>query len=175
MNKLSFASIACLMLSTACVVDADDDDQTTNASDNTVSDTNDTDQTSSPTTDPSTTTDAETTTSGAESSTGTPMTTSESETDTDPATTGETGGAACGWGMLGPDDDVEFGYLCGGEGADPRGMFEMECPVDLMVGGDCTEMMITAEGCCDADGDAWYCQDPDGAGPMEPAVVEEEC
>ena len=51
----------------------------------------------------------------------------------------------------------------------------MACPADLTAGGDCTEAMVTAEGCCDADGDAWFCQDPDGDGPMDPMVVEDEC
>jgi hypothetical protein len=174
MNKLSFASLACILVATACVVNPDDDDATTNNS-NVSNVTNATDETMDPTTgDPETTTGDPETTTGPGTTTDTPETTTGTpDTDTDTDTDGS---EACGWGMLGPDDDVEFGYICGGDGADPSQTFPMACPADLTEGGDCTEQMLTAEGCCDADGNAWYCQDPDGdQGPEPPAVTMEEC
>jgi hypothetical protein len=176
MNKLSFASLACLLLTTACVVNPDDDDNATTNNSNVSNVTNDTDDTTDPTTGDPTTGEPETTTGEPDTTTGTPDTTTGMPSTGADETANGTAGAGCGWGMLGPDDDVEFGYLCGGEGEDPAMMFPLDCPADLTEGGDCTEAMITAEGCCDAAGNAWFCQDPDGDnGPMPPAVTMDEC
>lgn len=59
----------------------------------------------------------------------------------------------CGWGKFG-------GYQCGGQGADPDGKHPMACPADIQQEQAC---ILTAAGCCDADGNAWYCRD-DGKG-----------
>lgn len=77
---------------------------------------------------------------------------------------------ACGWGPTG-DQSVPEGYVCGGEGADPSDAYPMLCPADvtLAVGGACGS--IEGSGCCDADGNAWYCGEQ-GNGP---ALAQIEC
>jgi hypothetical protein len=72
-------------------------------------------------------------------------------------------GGVCGWGPTG-DPMVPDGYVCGGDGEDPDGMFPMLCPevIELQVGGACSG--IEGPGCCDAQGNAWFCGD-DGNGP----------
>lgn len=78
-------------------------------------------------------------------------------------------GGACGWGPTG-DATVPEGYVCGGEGEDPGGDYPMLCPdgVTLEVGGACSG--IEGPGCCDAEGNAWYCGD-EGNGPAL-AIIE---
>jgi len=61
---------------------------------------------------------------------------------------------ACGWAE---SDDPDFinGYYCGGVGEDPSGTFAIGCPADLVAGEDCGT--VTGAGCCDADGNNWFC------------------
>jgi hypothetical protein len=103
-------------------------------------------------------------TGGAQSS-GTATATEASTAADDTA-----GAGVCGWGPTG-DEAVPEGYVCGGDGEDPRGMFPMLCPeaIDLQVGADCSS--IEGTGCCDAQGNAWFCGD-DGSGP---ALARIEC
>lgn len=80
------------------------------------------------------------------------------------------GTGTCGWGPTG-DPAVPEGYVCGGEGEDPSGMLPLACPdaVDLQTGGACNG--IEGQGCCDAQGNAWFCGDA-GRGP---ALARIEC
>ncbi len=66
------------------------------------------------------------------------------------------GAGACGWGPTGDEAGPE-GYVCGGDGEDPSGMFPLLCPeaIDLQVGAACSG--IEGTGCCDAQGNAWFC------------------
>jgi hypothetical protein len=87
------------------------------------------------------------------------------------STAADTAGVGvCGWGPTG-DPAVPEGYVCGGEGEDPSGMIARLCPeaVDLQVGGSCDG--IAGVGCCDAQGNAWFCGDV-GSGP---ALARIEC
>lgn len=78
--------------------------------------------------------------------------------------------AVCGWGPTG-DEAVPEGYVCGGDGEDPSGMIPLLCPaaIELQVGGACSS--ITGQGCCDAQGNAWFCGN-DGSGD---ALARLEC
>jgi hypothetical protein len=90
-------------------------------------------------------------TAAAETS-GTAAETAEASTAAD-----DTAGAGvCGWGPTG-DEVVPEGHLL--------------CPeaVDLQVGGGCGG--ITGQGCCDAQGNAWFCGN-DGSGE---ALARLEC
>jgi hypothetical protein len=184
-TKIAFAVLAAATFGLvsidgcATVADNDDDDDSSGTTGGTESAQTETTmpppQTSSTT---STTGAAESSTTGDPSTTEPPLTTTgESDTTTTggPETTTTSDAQTCGWGELGPLDEVPFGYLCGGEGADPTGEFPYGCPVGLAVGGDCQEIGVSAEGCCDVFGNAWYCADPDGGGPMQPVVTMEEC
>ncbi|MFO7564209.1 MAG: hypothetical protein R6X02_16300 [Enhygromyxa sp.] len=64
---------------------------------------------------------------------------------------GEPAGS-CGWIE---DADPISGYYCGGEGEDPTGSAPIACPDDLVEGEACGT--VTGAGCCDADGNNWYC------------------
>ena len=69
--------------------------------------------------------------------------------DTTDATTGP--GAMCGW-------DANSGwYDCGFEGEDPEGTNPIGCPDGLVDGDPCENTGLTDVGCCDANGDNWYC------------------
>jgi hypothetical protein len=62
----------------------------------------------------------------------------------------------CGWGQTG-DPNLPEGYVCGAMGADPSGTSPIACPsAGLVDGGDCTGV-TDGIGCCDANGDLWYC------------------
>ncbi|PRP90515.1 hypothetical protein ENSA5_64300 [Enhygromyxa salina] len=61
-------------------------------------------------------------------------------------------GALCGW----VSDVDPVGYYCGGEGEDPDGVNPIGCPEGLVDGDPCPEG-LTGAGCCDADGNNWYC------------------
>jgi hypothetical protein len=63
---------------------------------------------------------------------------------------------ACGW-----VEDPNFpGYYCDGTGeADPSGTHPIACPENLVAGEACDISGLTGEGCCDANGDNWYCGD----------------
>jgi hypothetical protein len=63
---------------------------------------------------------------------------------------------ACGWNAGGDPP----GYYCGFMGADPGGT-PISCPPGLVDGDECGD--ITGAGCCDANGDNWYCAE-DGMG-----------
>ena len=82
---------------------------------------------------------------------GEPATTGDG--DGEPATTGDGDGepapAGCGWAPEGE------GYYCEGEGEDPSGMFPFACPEGIAEGDPCGD--ITGAGCCDANGDNWFC------------------
>ncbi len=94
-------------------------------------------------------------TSGASStSTAGSGSTSTAGSGSDTGTAGTGGGAACGWGPTGAADPPE-GYVCGGQGEDPSGTYPYACPDGLMAGGPCGN--VTGVGCCDADGNLWYC------------------
>jgi hypothetical protein len=60
-------------------------------------------------------------------------------------------------------------YECGGDGEDPNGKVPMDCPdVDLEVGGACGD--VTRAGCCDGNGDVWFCMmggDPNSMGELQ--------
>lgn len=74
------------------------------------------------------------------------------------------GAAGCGWGPTG-EETIPEGYVCGGDGEDPDGNYRLDCPaeVELVEGAACGT--IAGQGCCDADGNAWFCGD-EGAGPI---------
>jgi hypothetical protein len=72
---------------------------------------------------------------------------------------------SCGWNAGGSP----AGYYCGFMGEDPGGT-PIECPPGLVDGADCGE--ITGAGCCDANGDNWYCGE-DGEGNL--FLVLEAC
>lgn len=80
------------------------------------------------------------------------------------------GMGVCGWGPTG-EEAVPEGYVCGGDGEDPSGMFPLVCPdaVELQVGAGCGG--IEGQGCCDAQGNAWFCGN-DGSGE---ALARIEC
>jgi hypothetical protein len=89
---------------------------------------------------------------------GDPTTTGDG--DGDPTTTGDGDGdpqMTCGWF----EDPTLPGYYCGGMGEDPNGMTPIGCPPGLVDGDPCGN--VTGVGCCDANGDNWYCGD-DGMG-----------
>lgn len=158
LKKLSLATLACLFASGCIITDADDDGGS------------DTEVTTSPTTETPTTETPTTET------TGTPTT-----GDTDPTTdgtTGEPGEGGCGWGPIPGNEEVPNGYQCGIDGTeDPDGGFPIDCSPNaiLELGTNCIDAGVTAEGCCDANGDVWFCVDPDGDGPMEPQVGGDDC
>ena len=161
--KLPFASLlSALVLTSACVIVADDDDEETTAA-------------TSPTTNGGTS-DGETDTSPTSETAASGETGNAEETgNADGTGTAETGSSStCGWGPTG-ETDVSEGYICGGDGADPNGTYDIDCPADLVAGDPCGEA-VTGIGCCDANGDVWFCQDPDGPdGPEEPVLVTEDC
>ncbi len=160
LKKLSLATLACLFASGCVITDADDDGGS------------DTEVTTSPTTVTPTTTGVDTTDVTETGTTG----------DVDPttggSTTGEPGAGGCGWGPIAGNEEVPNGYQCGIDGTvDPDGAFPIDCSPNaiLVAGTDCTKAGVTAEGCCDANGDVWYCIDPDGDGPETPEVGGEDC
>lgn len=65
------------------------------------------------------------------------------------------GSAMCGW------DPGNMYYDCGFEGEDPSGTIPLGCPEGLVEGEACGS--VPGEGCCDANGDNWYCGDDGGA------------
>jgi hypothetical protein len=119
--------------------------------------------------DPTTSGDGDPTTSGDGDPTtgdgdGDPTTTSG---DGDPTTTGDGDPPTnCGW----YDDPTFPGYYCGGVGTDPAGMHPYTCPGGLVEGAPCGR--ITGAGCCDANGDNWYCAGDGGGATF---LVKEDC
>lgn len=165
-KSLAFATIAALLLSACVLNDSDDDDG--------ASDTGSSPSTTDPSTSDPSTTDPSTsaTTASTTTTTTTDASTTDEPSDTgttdEPSDTGtsETGTAgSCGWGRTG-EKTIPEGYICGGEGEDPSGLMPSTCAegVELVEEGDCGgEMGITGVGCCDADGNVWFCAD-DGSG-----------
>jgi hypothetical protein len=152
MKNLSLLSLATLMLglSSGCVLTITDDvsddeattDATADATDDATSDATE-DATSNGDGDVDTTTTAET---------GTTDPTTETTTDPTAETGTETTGnpSMCGW-------DAGNGYYeCGFEGSDPGGS-PIECPEGLVEGDPCETTGLSGAGCCDANGDNWYC------------------
>ena len=90
--------------------------------------------------------------------------------DGDPTTGDGDGdpGPACGWF----EDPDQPGYYCGGEGEDPSGTFPSACPAGLVDGDTCETTGLTGAGCCDAEGNNWYCVE-DGEGNQ--FIVFEAC
>jgi hypothetical protein len=158
-----FASLATsLNLTTSSMGDETtgdgDDDPTTGDGDPSTGDgdpsTGDGDPTTSGDGDP-TTGDGDPTTSGD----GDPTTSG----DGDPTTSGDGDPTSnCGW----YDDPDIPGYYCGGVGTDPGGMHPYACPGGLVEGAACDQ--ITGVGCCDANGDNWYCA-------VGSTLVKEDC
>ncbi len=97
-------------------------------------------------------------TAGSTGPASTSTSTSTGASDTGTAGSGDTAGTAgtpaCGWGPTGVPDPAE-GYVCGGQGSDPDGVYPLACPDGLAEGSPCGE--VTGVGCCDAAGDLWYC------------------
>jgi hypothetical protein len=101
-------------------------------------------------------------TSGTTSMTSTGASESSSGSDS----TGVTSGA-CGWGV----DEMGFdAYVCGGSGADPGGVYPMECPPGASAPMPCGD--VTYAGCCTPEGSVLRCAaGPDGI----PQLYETEC
>lgn len=89
--------------------------------------------------------------------------TEDSPHDTSPDDSASQG--RCGW----VGDQEPPGYFCGGSGEDPGGVYPIQCPDGLVEFDVCGQ--LTGEGCCDANGNNWYCGD-DGTSQY---VVFEEC
>jgi hypothetical protein len=150
MSKTFFVlSIAGAFLSSACVINTSDDDD--GGGDDVADDDGSTSNTSATTA----STTASTTVSDGSSG--------ESSTAAVDSSDGSTtaGGGGCGWGELPGQTNVDQGYTCGGQGEDPDGIHPLECPADLVAGDPCGTVM--GVGCCDAEGNVWYCAD-DGSG-----------
>lgn len=128
-----------------------------------------TETTSSGTVTASSTTSDDTTTTSTGSSTGEPTGTG---TETSGTTTGTTGSPTTGsTGTTGTTTGTTTGspismcgwdpgnnyYECGFEGEDPSGTIPIACPDGLVEGDPCGN--VPGEGCCDANGDLWYCGD----------------
>lgn len=68
------------------------------------------------------------------------------------AETGDTPPSACGWNR-----GAQW-YDCGFVGSDPSGEFPRLCPAGLAAGTPCPPA-LPFEGCCDGDGNVWYCDE----------------
>ncbi|NUP13230.1 MAG: hypothetical protein HOW73_44895 [Polyangiaceae bacterium] len=76
------------------------------------------------------------------------------------ATGGSGGGTTagtCGWSNIGI-------YECGYSGEDPDGVVPYDCPANPMEGDPCGA--VTGAGCCDPDGNNWYCALDNGKGVL---------
>lgn len=160
MKNLSLRSIPALLglcIIPACVLSVTDDvadtadevttdDTTTTDDDTTTTDTDD---------DVDTTADDVDTTADDVDTTADDVDTTADDVDTTADETTD-GGPACGWNGGGQPP----GYYCGFEGEDPDGL-PIACPDGLVEGDSCAVTGLTGEGCCDADGNNWYCGDPD--------------
>jgi hypothetical protein len=183
LNKLSMislgislgTSLGLLCVSTACIINATDDDDgvgdtggdTTSAGDTTAATT--VGSTAADTTAADTT--AADTTAADTTATEESGSTAADATGADTGTGDTTGGGAilfsedcaragCGWGAVDKQPNVDDGYICGGEAEeDPDGVFPRACPegTDLVDGGVCGD--IEGPGCCDGD-TLWFCATP---------------
>ena len=88
-------------------------------------------------------------TTGTDTTDTTTDTTTTDTTDTTDTTTSP--GPSCGW------DPMSNWYDCGFEGEDPEGNNPIGCPEGLVEGDPCMTTGLTDIGCCDANGDNWYC------------------
>ncbi len=143
--RLPLAAFVSLLLAPACII-VDDDSGDSGNDDTNATTSNDT---------------------GAATGAATGDTAAGSET----AANDETGAPqACGWGPTG-DEQVPEGYVCGGDGPDPDGMFAIACPneVTLEVGGECGD--IPGPGCCGPQGNVWFC----GQGAEGPELAQLPC
>jgi hypothetical protein len=171
MKILSFVSLASMLCLGACVVNGDDGDDTSNT---TTSSTNPTTAADDGNDDaPGTTAPGDGSTSSTPSDSSAGDDTAGSGGATDTGTAGETGAAgSCGWGATG-QVKITDGYICGGDGESPTPeMFPIDCPaeVELVAGGVCGT--IRGQGCCDANGDVWFCASDNGA---EPVLFTDDC
>jgi hypothetical protein len=179
-KSLSFLSLAAaLAVASGCVVnDGDDDggdDTTSNGSNGDTSpDPTDPDPTDPDPTDPDPTDPGTDTGEPPADSSGTA---GPADSTGAPADTGSEGGSEtagpsgnCGWGDTG-QKRVPMGYICGGDGEDPEAMYPLACPekTELMEGAECG--MIRGQGCCDPNGDVWYCAQDGG----EPVLFTDSC
>jgi len=64
---------------------------------------------------------------------------------------GDMTGGMCGW------DEANMYYDCGFEGSAPDNTPPIECPDGLVEGDPCDVTGLTGAGCCDAEGNIWYC------------------
>ena len=163
MTKLSFVSLAC-MLALGCVVTDDDGATTTTTSagtspTTTASDTGNDDNSTTPATSNG---EGTGTSAGPSDSSGN----NDSTAGSDSGSGTGAGGGTCGWGDTG-QKMISEGYVCGGDGESPMPeMFPIDCPaeVDLMAGAECGT--IRGQGCCDTNGDVWFCASDNGADPV---------
>ena len=168
-KTLSLLSMLALVATTACIINTDD---STDDNGDTSSNSSETNTASASTTNTSTTSTSASTSASTE---GTSESTAGTEASTGVQDTGSSGtaGGGCGWGDLEGQMTVMMGYTCGGSGEDPRGMFPSECPADLMLEQGAACGNLTGVGCCDSNGDAWYCATPPEGG--DPQLYHESC
>jgi hypothetical protein len=154
MTRHLFVPIACVLTLVACTVGPEDPfTSLTGATSVTLSNTNGMDtleaegESGDGDGDPGTTDgDGDPTTTG--DGDGDPTTTGDGDGDGD-GDAGDVG--SCGW----LEDPTFPGYYCDGSGEDPMGVNPIECPPGLADGAPCGE--LTGAGCCDDNGDNWYC------------------
>ncbi|MBC8067440.1 MAG: hypothetical protein IAG13_03825 [Deltaproteobacteria bacterium] len=166
MSKLSCLVPVAALLLAACVVSGDDDDGADTSGNNST-----TANTSNSTTASTTTTIGTSDSTGLETGSSDASASSVGDGTTATESTGNAG--TCGWGMTG-ETTTPMGYVCGVEGEDPGGMIDIACPaaVDLVEQGECGgNMGITGAGCCDAEGNVWFCADDDA----EPRLFTQDC
>jgi hypothetical protein len=147
MKSSVVASLALLTsLTSACIIMKDGDSDTGGGS------------TGSGSTGATTGSTTSATTGSGSASGGTSAGTTATTTGSDTGTAGSSGGHAgtCGWGDTGVSDPAE-GYVCGGSGEDPNGVVPLMCPDGLVENDPCGT--VNGVGCCDANGDLWYCTD----------------
>ncbi|NVB38304.1 hypothetical protein G6O69_10715 [Pseudenhygromyxa sp. WMMC2535] len=162
LKNISFLTAAAVLgaslFTSACVVTVGDD-----VSDDTSSDDGDDEATTDDGETEAGTDDGET--DGTDDDVGTET---DGETDGDTGTDESDTGAIIG--MCGWDNNAGY-YDCGFEGADPGGTNDIECPEGLEAGALCSDFGLSGVGCCDADGNNWYC----GEEGDEEVVVLVEC
>ena len=149
LTAAAFAGIS--LTSSACILSLGDDSST----DDVGTEDTTTDGTETGTDDGTDSTDSTDSTDGTDDDVGTEGTDGDTE-GTDGTDDGTDTGVLplCGWS----DADEDKFYGCGFEGEDPGGM-PIGCPEGLVEGDPCGN--LTGPGCCDADGNNWYCGEGD--------------